>query len=138
MKENKIFIILGLVTIAVVGGMLLSNNMPSPSSATTGVGCNGQPVTAASASTVINMNAQALDFAPNCFVVPANKEITWNITNDGAFGCTQYLIARGLIPQALDLGVKGDVKTVKFTLPRAGSYAFSCSMNMVTGRIIAV
>jgi plastocyanin len=106
--------------------------------ASTATSTSSSAIDVSTLSTNISMIVLPTDYSPNRFVIPVGKEVTWKITNNGATGCTQALIARGLINGYVDLGKKGDTKVVTIKAEKPGKYNFSCSMGMVTGVIEAV
>lgn len=83
---------------------------------------------------VIKMTANASGYSPKYFQVRANVPVRWEITDEGASGCTNALIAPALFNQTIKLW-PGQTSVAEFTPKSPGSYKFSCIMGMVTGII---
>lgn len=86
---------------------------------------------------VIEMTATALGYEPNYFKIKANSPVEWRITNDGASGCTNAVIARNLFSGQIKLPPDQTVSK-EFISPKPGKYRFSCWMGMATGVIEVV
>lgn len=82
---------------------------------------------------IIKMEASAFGYSPTNFTLKAGVPVRWEINNTGASGCTNAIMARGLIDGtvALDPGLT----VVEFTPQKKGNYKFSCWMGMVGGTI---
>jgi plastocyanin domain-containing protein len=79
---------------------------------------------------VIRMSVENLQYTPSEFTVQAGKPVRWVIDGTGARGCDQYFVAQEFgISRRL---AKGE-NVLEFTPTRTGDFAFSCSMNMVSG-----
>lgn len=85
---------------------------------------------------VIKMNASALGYSPNYFKVRAGIPVRWEISDIGASGCTNGIIADGIIDGQVNL-LPG-LNVAEFIPPAPGKYKFSCWMGMATGIIEVV
>jgi sulfite exporter TauE/SafE/copper chaperone CopZ len=86
---------------------------------------------------VIEMTATAFGYEPNYFQVKVNQPVDWQITNDGASGCTNAIIARDFFDGQVALP-DGQTVSKTFTPTEVGKYRFSCWMGMATGIIEVV
>ncbi|MDH5532979.1 MAG: sulfite exporter TauE/SafE family protein [Candidatus Pacebacteria bacterium] len=86
---------------------------------------------------IIEMSASGLEYTPNYFQVKAGVPVEWRITDNGASGCTNAVIARDLFSGQIKL-VPGQTVTKQFTATKPGKYRFSCWMGMATGIIEVV
>lgn len=82
---------------------------------------------------VMEMEASRYGYSPTSFTVKAGIPVRWEINNTGASGCTNAIIARGLINGEFPL--RSGMNVVEFTPEKPGTYKFSCWMGMVGGFI---
>ena len=85
---------------------------------------------------IIKMDAYSSGYKPNYFSVKAGVPVRWEITDRGTSGCTNAVIARGLIKGEVRLS-RGKTSVVEFTPAKPGKYKFSCWMGMIQGVIEA-
>lgn len=90
----------------------------------------------AASQQIMSMEASAYGYSPTSFTVQAGVPVRWEINNTGASGCTNSVIARGLIDGAVSL--RKGLNVIEFTPQERGSFAFSCWMGMVGGTINVV
>ncbi|MDD4931266.1 MAG: sulfite exporter TauE/SafE family protein [Candidatus Colwellbacteria bacterium] len=88
----------------------------------------------ASGKQVIKMDAYSYGYKPNYFTVKAGVPVRWEITDRGTSGCTDAVIAKGLIKDQISL-TRGKTSVVEFTPETPGRYKFSCWMGMIQGTI---
>lgn len=86
---------------------------------------------------IIKMDAFSFKYEPNYFKVKAGIPVKWEITDVGASGCTNAVISRALFEGQIPLS-RGETSIKIFTPQKAGIYAFSCWMGMVSGTIEVV
>ncbi|MEK7152679.1 MAG: cupredoxin domain-containing protein [Patescibacteria group bacterium] len=82
----------------------------------------------------IDMKISALGYDPNYIVVKKDIPVKINLQADNTAGCTRSIVFR-------DFGIqktvpRGGSDVIEFTPTRAGTYQFSCSMNMARGTLI--
>ncbi len=82
----------------------------------------------------ITMEAGARSYSPNFFQVKAGIPVVWEIVDRGFSGCTNAVMAGGLLDRTVPLS-RGKSTMVEFTPLEAGRYKFSCWMGMVAGTI---
>lgn len=85
---------------------------------------------------VISMEASSYGYSPSNFTVKAGVPVRWEINDIGTSGCTNAIIARGLITGQVNL--RRGMNIVEFTPTQRKTYKFSCWMGMVTGTINVV
>lgn len=73
-------------------------------------------------------------YEPDRFTVKAGVPVRWEIDQRTSSGCLSYIVSRQLGINSL---LKRGSNIIEFTVPRPGSYTFSCSMGMFRGTIIA-
>jgi len=83
---------------------------------------------------IIKMEASSSGYKPNYFRVKAGVPVRWEITDTGASGCTNAVIASGLFSDPVNL-TRGQTSVKEFTPQKPGKYKFSCWMGMVSGVI---
>jgi len=84
---------------------------------------------------IIEMEATAFGYEPDYFQVKAGSTVDWQITGNGASGCTNAVIARDLFNGQVKV-IEGQTVTQQFIAPtKPGKYRFSCWMGMATGII---
>jgi uncharacterized protein len=87
---------------------------------------------------VLKMIASSSGYTPNTFTVKAGQKVRWEITDQGASGCTNAVISRSLFDGPINL-VQGTTSVKEFTAPTTpGTYRFSCWMGMISGTIEVV
>ncbi|MDR1767080.1 MAG: sulfite exporter TauE/SafE family protein [Propionibacteriaceae bacterium] len=75
-------------------------------------------------------------YDPQVTVVYANQPVHW-LLNVESLGCASVIDGTSLgFDHSIDLAMGGNA--VDFTLPRAGTYAYSCAMGMYTGSFTAI
>ncbi len=81
----------------------------------------------------IRMVVNGASYQPSTLTVTAGSKVQWLVDGTKAIGCTSYLLSPELgISKRLNKGSN----MIEFTAPtKKGSYEFSCSMNMVKGKI---
>lgn len=85
----------------------------------------------------INMEASAYGYSPDYFKVQAGVPVVWAISSGNVSGCTNAVIAPGLIEGSVSLK-SNDETVIEFTPSEPGLYKFSCWMGMITGVIEVV
>jgi len=86
---------------------------------------------------IIRMDATSYGYSPDYFKLKKGVPVRWEITNKGAQGCTNTIIAPDLFDGNVPLPL--NQTTVKeFTPNETGEFWFSCWMGMVTGSIDVV
>jgi uncharacterized protein len=83
---------------------------------------------------IINMSATAGGYEPSYFKVKVNQPVEWRITDNGASGCTNAVIAKDFFDGEIRLN-PGQTSTKIFTPTKVGKFRFSCWMGMATGII---
>ncbi len=83
---------------------------------------------------VIKMDATSYSYSPDYFKIKKGIPVRWEITNKGAQGCTNSLIAPDLFDGNVILSLN-KTTAKEFTPEKTGTFWFSCSMGMVTGTI---
>lgn len=83
---------------------------------------------------VIKMDASSRGYSPSYFKVKAGIPVRWEITDTGTSGCTNAIIADGLLKGQINLS-RGKVAVQEFTPTTPGKYQFSCWMGMISGII---
>lgn len=83
---------------------------------------------------VIEMSAFSYEYTPNYFKVKVGIPVRWEITDNGASGCTNAVISRNLFEGEIRLE-RGRTVAREFTPSKKGKYKFSCWMGMVGGVI---
>lgn len=83
---------------------------------------------------IIAMTASAQGYEPNYFQVKVGTPVEWQITDEGASGCTNSIIARDLFDGQVKV-VPGQTVSKTFTPTKTGKFRFSCWMGMATGII---
>lgn len=86
---------------------------------------------------IVKMDASSSGYNPNYLKIRAGVPVRWEITNTGASGCTNAIVARNLFGGQIALS-PGKVSVKEFTPIRPGKYKFSCWMGMVSGTIEVV
>lgn len=86
---------------------------------------------------VIKMEATSFGYSPDSFKIKKGIPVRWEITNKGAQGCTNAIIAPDLFDGKVPLPLN-QTAVKEFTPEKAGSFWFSCWMGMVTGTIDVV
>ena len=86
---------------------------------------------------VIKMRASSRGYSPNRFEVKVGVSVLWEITDAGASGCTNAVIAPGLFKDQIALK-PGKTVTKEFVPEKTGNFKFSCWMGMVSGMIKVV
>ena len=135
MDKNKIIqIILVLVIIisALVSGYILlkPSGQAPPQTA-------GSLVPMVDGKQLMQMTVFAAEYGPNYFKVKAGVPVRWEITSSGQPGCNSGALVSNLLPngQVYLNPNQGEVTIAEFTPQSAGTYKFSCTMNMVRGTI---
>jgi uncharacterized protein len=82
----------------------------------------------------IEMTASANGYSPNFFQLQAGVPVVWTIHGQQTSGCTNSLVAPGLVTNSVNLAKDHDT-VVEFTPSKPGNYKFSCWMGMITGEI---
>jgi sulfite exporter TauE/SafE/plastocyanin/copper chaperone CopZ len=95
---------------------------------------SGSVVKPTSGKQLIKMDAYSSGYKPNYFSVKAGVPVRWEITDRGTSGCTNAVIARGLIKGQVSLS-RGKTSVIEFTPEKPGIYKFSCWMGMIQGVI---
>ncbi len=85
----------------------------------------------------ITMRAGARSYTPNFFQVKAGIPVIWEIVDGGFSGCTNAVMAGGLLNRTVSLS-RGGSTMIEFTPRETGRYKFSCWMGMVAGIIEVV
>jgi plastocyanin len=92
-------------------------------------------VTLTSADQTVNTKQSATGYAPADAIVYAGRPTHWVITSTAPFSCAASLTSQ-------DLGVQGVLAEGRnvIELPKlsAGTYNYSCSMGMYSGRIVVI
>lgn len=83
---------------------------------------------------IIDMSATAGGYEPSYFKVKVNQPVEWRITDNGASGCTNAVIAKDFFEGEVRLS-PGQTSTKIFTPTKTGKFRFSCWMGMATGII---
>lgn len=83
---------------------------------------------------VMRMNALAYAYEPNYFILRSDIPVRWEISNEGASGCTNAVISKDLFDGEISI-VPGEISVKEFIPPKPGRYRFSCWMGMVSGVI---
>ncbi len=86
---------------------------------------------------LLKMNAIPRAYSPNYFKIRTGKPVRWEITDQGAGGCENVIIARELFNDKIILR-QGETSVKEFEVTRPGKYKFSCSMGMYNGVIEAL
>ncbi len=120
-------------SVSALAGATVYSSVPTPSL----VGADPSLPPVVEGAQVIRMDASASAYTPNFFRVRAGVPVRWEITDRGVSGCTNAIIARGLLPDLVPLQAGGTTVT-EFTPTREGRYKFSCWMGMVSGVIEVV
>ncbi|MBU0648220.1 sulfite exporter TauE/SafE family protein [Patescibacteria group bacterium] len=81
---------------------------------------------------LVNMQASAYGYSPDYIKLKTGVPVEWIINSKGVSGCTNAIIAPGLIEGSVSL-VNNQETVVEFTPKSSGKYKFSCWMGMVTG-----
>lgn len=97
---------------------------------------NSQVVLSDQSIQLLSMEASAYGYTPSTFTVKSGLPVRWEINNTGASGCTNVIIARGLVDGQIKL--KSGINVVEFTPAQKGTYKFSCWMGMVGGSITVI
>jgi uncharacterized protein len=77
---------------------------------------------------VIQMEANAYGYHPRNFTLRSGVPVRWEIADTGTNGCTNAIIARGLIDGSIRL--RPGMNVYEFTPQRAGVYKATCWMGM--------
>ena len=92
-------------------------------------------MTLTSADQTVNTKQSATGYAPADTIVYAGRPTHWVITSTAPFSCAASLTSQ-------DLGVQGVLAEGRnvIELPKlsAGTYNYSCSMGMYSGRIVVI
>ncbi|MEK6940908.1 MAG: cupredoxin domain-containing protein [Nanoarchaeota archaeon] len=127
MTKNSMFYIVGIILVVFVGGFFLLNNEKPPITGNV----IGPTVQGDVQNIVLGM--KNFNYFPNTIKVAAGKPVRLSL-DKSVYGCLRDFTIR-------DLGVRKYMKTeqdsVEFTVPNPGKYAFSCSMGMAAGTLIA-
>lgn len=83
---------------------------------------------------IIEMSATAGGYEPEYFKVKVGQPVEWRITDNGASGCTNAVIAKDFFDGQVNL-IPGQTVTKEFTPTKVGKFRFSCWMGMATGII---
>ena len=83
---------------------------------------------------VIKMTATGSEDSPNYFKVKAGIPVKWEITAGNSLGCNGAIISNNLFSGEIDL-TPGQVSVKEFTPQKAGTFRFSCTMGMISGKI---
>lgn len=86
---------------------------------------------------IIKMSASGSEYTPNYFKVKAGIPVEWQITDNGASGCTNAVIAKEFFKGQVALK-QGSTVSKTFTPTKPGKYKFSCWMGMASGVIEVV
>lgn len=86
---------------------------------------------------IIEMSATAFGYEPEYIKVKVDQPVEWRITDNGASGCTNVVIAKDFFDGQINL-VPGQTTTQEFTPTTVGKFRFSCWMGMATGVIEVV
>lgn len=86
---------------------------------------------------VIRMNATSYGYSPDYFRLKKGVPVRWEITNKGALGCTNAIIAPDFFDGQVPL-TPNQITVKEFTPEETGEFWFSCWMGMVTGSIDVV
>lgn len=86
---------------------------------------------------IVKMDVSSSGYNPNYLKMRAGVPVRWEITDKGASGCTNAIIARNLFGGQIALS-PGETTVKEFTPIRPGKYKFSCWMGMVSGTIEVV
>ncbi len=89
---------------------------------------------------VVKMTVLAVNYSPNSFKVRAGVPVKWEITSSGQPGCASGVVVSNILPNgSVYLNPdQGQVTIAEFTPQNAGTYKFSCPMNMVRGTLEVV
>lgn len=83
---------------------------------------------------IIEMSATAGGYDPDYIKVKVGQPVEWRITDNGASGCTNAVIAKDFFDGEIRLS-PGQTSTKTFTPTKTGKFRFSCWMGMATGII---
>jgi len=83
---------------------------------------------------IVEMSATAGGYEPDCIKVKVNQPVEWRITDNGATGCTNAVIAKDFFDGEVRLS-PGQTSVKTFTPTKTGKFRFSCWMGMATGII---
>ncbi len=123
-KKSTLYLTLILV-IAVVAGVFFVGNGKS--------GTNGNVVSAGTGEVQqVTLSYKDFNYYPQTVRVKANRPVRISL-DDSVYGCFKSLTIREL-RVAKYLATPGDY--VEFTPTQKGSYTFSCSMGMGSGKLI--
>ena len=86
---------------------------------------------------IIKMNASASGYNPSRLKARAGIPIRWEITDTGASGCTNAIIAKDLFSGKISLTL-GKTSVKEFIIEKPGTYKFTCWMGMVSGTFEAI
>lgn len=90
--------------------------------------------TQAGGKQIIEMSATAGGYEPDYIKVKINQPVEWRITDNGASGCTNAVIAKDFFDGEIRLS-PGQTSVKTFTPTKTGKFRFSCWMGMATGII---
>jgi plastocyanin domain-containing protein len=131
MKEKRneaktaVLIVTGIAIILVIVAMVFFNS-PSPAAVNPTIAGEAQE---------IRMTAANAEYSPNAFTVESGKPVRWIVTGGSSMGCAKFLVSPQLgVRKTLNAGEN----VIEFTAPSAGTYPFSCAMNMARGTIKVV
>lgn len=83
---------------------------------------------------IVEMSATAGGYEPDYIKVKVNQPVEWRITDNGASGCTNAVIAKDFFDGEIRLS-PGQTSVKTFTPTKTGKFRFSCWMGMATGII---
>lgn len=83
---------------------------------------------------IVEMSATAGGYEPDYIKVKVNQPVEWRITDNGASGCTNAVIAKDFFDGQIRLS-PGQTSVKTFTPTKTGKFRFSCWMGMATGII---
>jgi len=98
---------------------------------------NANPTNKIAGKQIIKMSATGSGYSPNYFKVKVGVPVEWQITDNGASGCTNAIIARDFFTGRVNL-TRGGTVTKVFTPTKVGRHKFSCWMGMASGVIEVV